>query len=167
MHVLDPKLRTQTVRFVAQSGLAGIFIVLMFLTFDTFAHTAVVASFGATSFIVFTMPRSPITRPRPLIGGYLVGTATGTVAYLLQKAILALAPAMSHHVVTMLVAGLAVAAAIFLMVALDAEHPPAAGIALALVVHACDVRTILAILGGVIVLSLARRFLKPYLINLR
>ena len=62
---------------------------------------------------------------------------------------------------------LAVGLAIFVMVITDTEHPPAAGLALGLVLNeACDARVLAVVLIGILALSLAKEVLKPLLIDL-
>ena len=41
--------------------------------FSTIEHAVVIASIGATAFIVFTMPRNITAKPRRVIGGHLAG----------------------------------------------------------------------------------------------
>jgi len=58
--------------YLYQSFLATIvvFIVLLLLNME---HAVVIASIGATAFIVFTMPRNITAAPRRVIGGHLIG----------------------------------------------------------------------------------------------
>jgi len=60
----------------------------------------------------------------------------------------------------------AVGMAIFIMVATDTEHAPAAGIALGLVLNDWDYKTIIFILVAVVLFSVMRKILKPKLFNL-
>jgi CBS-domain-containing membrane protein len=61
-----------------QSFLATVvvFIVLLLLNME---HAVVIASIGATAFIVFTMPRNITTAPRRVIGGHLIGLFSGSL----------------------------------------------------------------------------------------
>ena len=47
-----------------------VFIILLILSIE---NAVVIASIGASAFIAFTMPRQNFSRPRYLIGGYIVG----------------------------------------------------------------------------------------------
>ena len=47
-----------------------IFIILLLLSLE---HAVVIASIGATAFIIFTMPRSVTAKPRRVIGGHTAG----------------------------------------------------------------------------------------------
>jgi CBS-domain-containing membrane protein len=55
---------------------------------------------------------------------------------------------------------------IFLMVALDLEHPPAAATAFGLVMNGFSMKVVIAVLTSAIVLSIAHSILKKYLRDL-
>ena len=62
---------------------------------------------------------------------------------------------------------LVIALAVFFMVALDLEHPPAAGTALAVVINEVSgVNAFMTIMLSAVILSLARRYLGPWLKDL-
>ena len=52
------------------------------------------------------------------------------------------------------------------MTLVNAEHPPAAGIAVGLVFHDWDFKTIVFVLSAVGILALIKKLLKPVLKNL-
>ena len=131
--------------------------VLAFL--DALAHTAIVASLGASFFIAFTMPKTQASKPRPLIGGYLIGISTGSLCSMLASTFIV----EGSYVIF---GALAVGVAIFLMVVTNTEHAPAAGIALGLVINKWDHWTLLFILGAVVFLTVVKRLLRSVLINL-
>ena len=68
--------------YLYQSFLATVivFIILLLLTVE---HAVVIASIGATAFIVFTMPRNITAKPRRVIGGHLVGLLSGSLCALI------------------------------------------------------------------------------------
>ena len=79
---------------------------------------------------------------------------------------LARLPVFSLHS-CVLCGALAVGLAILAMVITDTKHPPAAGLALGLVLNeACDGRVLAVVLIGIVSLSLAKEVLKPLLIDL-
>ena len=61
---------------------------------------------------------------------------------------------------------MSVGLAIFLMVITDTEHPPAAGLALGLILNEWSFLTIVVVLVGIISLSVIKFILKPVLKNL-
>ncbi len=142
--------------YILQSLLATltVFIILVFLNIE---HAVVIASMGATTFIVFAMPQSITARPRNVIGGHLLGLLFGSLC--------ALIPQLStlHSI---LVYSLAVGLTTFAMVATDTGHPPASGTALGVALTGLSPRVAVAVITSVVILSLAHHFLKPFLKNL-
>lgn len=158
----DIKVRKQLHRYVFQCALAGgaVFVFLSFL--DVIEHTGLVAALGATTFMTFTMPYRVSTRARYIVGGYVVGIIVGVLcSFILQGSL-------TGYGDTGLAAmgALAVAVASLLMVTTNTEHPPAAGIALGLVVQPWTYPTVLFVLASVVFLSLAKHYLKPVMIDL-
>ena len=167
MKIIDTKLKHNIGRYIFQCFLATLAILIVLLFLDVLKHTAIIASLGATAFIVFATPKSYPSLPRPLIGGYIVGIFVGSLCYLLSTSswILALVP--TQKLLHLIFGSLAVGISIFLMVITDTEHPPAAGIALGLVINEWDYRTIIFIISGVLVLFLIKILLRSVLVDLR
>ena len=69
----------------------------------------------------------------------------------------------SPHVVF---GAMSVGLAIFVMVITDTEHPPAAGLALGLILNEWSLLTIVVVFVGIISLSVIKFILKPVLKNL-
>ncbi len=131
-----------------------LFLVLLLLNME---HVVVIASIGSTAFIIFVMPRSVSAAPRRVIGGHLIGLFCGSLFALIPH---------STPLTAILIYSLAVGAALYLMVVLDAEHPPAGGTALGVAITGFSFQVMIAILTSSIALSLAHRFLKRYLKDL-
>ena len=142
--------------YIYQSLLATvvIFIILLLLNLE---HVVVIASIGATAFIVFTMPRNITAAPRRVIGGHIVGFICGSAFAFIPH---------PTALTAITIYSLAVGTTIFLMVALDVEHPPAGGTALGVAITGFSVSVMVAVLTSSIVLSLAHRFFKKYLKDL-
>lgn len=142
--------------YIYQSLLAAavVFVILLLLNLE---HVVVIASIGATAFIVFTMPRNITAAPRRVIGGHLIGFICGSAfAFIPHPTI----------ITATIVYSLAVGTCVFLMVALDAEHPPAGGTALGVAITGFSVSVMVAVLTSSIMLSLAHRFCKKFLKDL-
>lgn len=164
MAVFDDKFRRNKVRYVGQCLLATLSILLVLLVLGVMTNAAVVASLGATGFIAFTMPHRQACRPRYILGGYLVGAAVGSACHALAGVAW---PAILSGVEPQVIFGaLAVGLAIFLMVVTNTEHPPAAGLALGLVLSGCSVTIVAVSLAGVVGMLLVQRALKRFLIDL-
>ena len=70
------------------------------------------------------------------------------------------------HAVTILSGAFATALAMFIMVVTKTEHPPAAALALGLVLNEWNLLTILVILAGIVSLSIFKRLILPVLMDL-
>jgi len=112
-----------------------------------------VSAMGATTFIVFAMPNTVCAKTRNVVGGHLVGLASGAIFYFVTLPYFVGYPS-------------AVGIAIFLMVALDVEHPPAAGTALAVVINEVSCDAFVTIMVSALVLSECRYYMRHYLKDL-
>jgi len=77
MYLFDKKLKKNFYFYIIQSILATFSLVIIFYLLNIFTHTAVIASLGATTFIVFAMPNYTTAQPRKVIGGHLIGIIIG------------------------------------------------------------------------------------------
>jgi len=142
--------------YLLQSILAAatIFCVLVYLQSQ---EIVIVASIGASTFIVFAMPRSIPAKPRNLVGGQLSCILIGVLFHLLLP-IVGVAPS--------LWASIAVGVAIFCMVVLDFEHPPATATTLCIAIDGIDLKVALAFAGSIIFLSLTHKLFGKHLHDL-
>jgi CBS-domain-containing membrane protein len=153
---IDKEFRQHWKNYVMQSLLAtfSVFIVLYFLSMQ---NAVVIASIGATAFIVFAMPDSITAQPRNVIGGQLVGLLSGFLFSLLRQQAL---------IYSLIIYSLAVGMAIFTMVVIDMEHPPAAGTALGVAMTGISLEVFIAVIVSIILLSLIHNYFKPYIRDL-
>jgi len=164
-HVIDPKLRMGIKNYILQSLIATGFCCIMLISLDVLIPGALVASLGASTFIIFVAPDSQAAKSRNLLGGQLIGTGVGLICSLaLQQGLLS--DFMSLRFETAVFGSVAVGLAIFLMVIIDMEHPPAAGTALSLVVAEWSAYSIAFIGGASLFLSFVRWALGKRLKNL-
>ena len=142
--------------YLYQSSLAGavVAIVLFILHIN---QAVVVASIGATAFIVFTMPKLSTAHPRRVVGGHIIGLACGSVMALIPH---------STVPISVIVYSVTVGLSIFLMVASDFEHPPASGTALGVAISGFSLNVALAVIASSILLALAHHLLKRNLKDL-
>jgi len=148
--------RTFWKNYVFQSLFAtlAIFIVLLFLSLQ---HAVIIASIGATTFIVFAMPKNITAQPRNVVGGHLVGLTCGSLCALIPH---------QTFLHSILIYSLAVGLSIFIMVVTDTEHPPASGTALGVAMRGFSPDVIIAVVTSVTVLALIHHLLKRYLRDL-
>lgn len=138
--------------YLLQSFLAAtvMFILVLVLGKD---KLVVISSMAATTFLVFAMPKAVSAKTRNIIGGHLVGLASGAVFYLTTLPFFVEYP-------------LAVGLVFLLMVALDVEHPPAAGTALAVVINEVSLNAFITIMLSAVILSQCRYYLRNHLKDL-
>ncbi len=163
---LDDRLTSGNIRrYAIQCSLATLVVLALLIALDAVTQTVLIAALGATTFIAFAVPRSTVSSPRCLVGGYLVGMLAGSTMSTLNASIGIADPLMAQ--VSLIVFGaLATGIAMFLMVVTKTEHPPASALALGLVMNEWDVLTLLVIVVGVTILSVCKRIVRPHLMDL-
>lgn len=166
MKLFDRNAKKNIGRYIVQSIAAGSMLMVVLFFLNAVDHPAILATLGATFFIVFTMPRSYPASRRPLIGGYIIGISIGLVFHYFSANPIVTSYFVSEQSRDMLFGALAVATAIFCMVCTDTEHPPAAGLALAILISEWDIRTIIFLLGVVVILSIIKQWFEPLMLDL-
>ena len=146
--------------FVLQSVLAtcSVFVILVILGLQ---EAVIIASLGATTFVVFALPEKITAQPRNVIGGHVVGLLCGLVG----SGLFHLMPAQNellHYTGYAIGVGLS----IFFMVISDTEHPPAAGTALAVAMQGYSLRLVFGVLFFTVILSAIRWLLRHHLRDL-
>lgn len=148
-----------------QCALAGFVVLILLLVLDAVTQTVLIAALGASSFIAFAVPRSLNSGPRNMIGGYIVGMLSGCVMWYLDASLPVSSETVAHGVL-ILFGALAISTAMFLMVVTRTEHPPAAALALGLVLNEWSGLTLLVVLAGVIGLSIVKQIVLPILMDI-
>ena len=149
---IHDKFKKLWIYYILQSLLASCALLALILVLDKDKMVAI-SAMGATCFILFAMPKSVSAKTKNVVGGHLVGLACGTIFYFTNLPYYVEYPC-------------AVGIAIFLMVALDVEHPPAAGTALAVVINEVSPNIFFTIVISSVVLSQCRYYLRNYLKDL-
>lgn len=166
MRLFDRKFKQNKARYIFQCLLATVSAMLVLFVLDVASNAVVIASLGASCFIVFTMPHAKASRPRQLLGGYAAGLAIGTLCHFLSEIAWpdSLAALSEHSFVVF--GGLAIGLAMLTMVITNTEHPPAASLALGLVMGEWHPETVMVAVVEVIMLWVLKKLLKPILIDL-
>jgi len=166
MRIIDVKFKKNSVKYIFQCVLATFTILAVLIFLDILNETAIITALGASAFIVFTMPTQYSSDPRRLIGGYVVGLASGFIFYLISTSEMG-SNLIGNHTTSLVVFGsIAVGFAIFIMAVTNTEHAPAAGIALGLVINKWDYLTVIFIIIAIIWMICVKMILKRYLIDL-
>ena len=162
--IADKRIRRNIKSYISQSLLTFICIGLSLLLYSFFGGF-IVASLGASSFIIFITPHTNSSRPRYVIGGYICGSIAGILFSFLHRFL----PALDLNgldYTLILVCAAASALTTLLMVATGLVHPPAAALALGLAADQDCLKTAAAAIIGVLILCTARRLLRKYIKNL-
>ncbi len=151
-------------RYTMQCGLAGLAVLVLLLVLDAVTQTVLIAALGASAFIAFAVPRSPHSGPRHMIGGYVAGIFAGSLMAVLKTLIDV--SAISDHALMVIFGAIAISLAMFTMVVTRTEHPPAAALALGLVLNDWNLLTLIVVLSGVVGLSVIKQLVMPALLDL-
>lgn len=138
--------------YIWQSFLAAVALFIIVLVLDK-DKMVVISAMGATIFIVFAMPNAVSAHSRNVIGGHLVGLILGMIFFFIE---------IPYYYEFPLVVGIA----IFVMVALDVEHPPAVGTALAVLINEVSHDVLFIIIATAVILSVCHYYLRHYLKDL-
>ena len=163
---LESRLRKENVkRYALQCALAAAVVLMLLMVLDAVTQTVLIAALGASVFIAFAVPRSLHSSPRCLIGGYLAGILAGSLMATLNIAF-DFSDVITAHASMVLFGALATGLAMFLMVVTKTEHPPAAALALGLVLNEWTLLTLVVVIVGVIALSICKQLVLPILMDL-
>ena len=153
---IDSKFPKHWRRYFIQSSYAA--ATVFFITITLFNSPVIIASIGATAFIVFAMPNNIAAEPKRIIGGHFLGFFIGSC--------FAVFPFMDVVLFKALWFSLSVGITILFMVVLDLEHPPAAGTALGMTLIAYSLTSVVTIFISVLFLAIVSHLSKPYLKDL-
>jgi CBS domain-containing membrane protein len=163
---LDERLQANSLkRSALQCSMAAVVVLLLLLVLDTVTQTVLIAALGASAFIAFAVPRSMVSSPRCLVGGYLVGIIAGSSMATLNI-LLGLSTFLDGNLGNIIFGALAMGLAMFTMLVTRTEHPPAAALALGLVLNEWTSITLVLVIIAVIALSLCKQLVLPHLLDL-
>jgi len=153
---IDPKFPKYWKQYLIQSSMAAgtVFIITILLA----DNPVIIASIGATAFIIFAMPNNITSEPKRIIGGHLLGFFIGSC--------FAVFPFMHILFFKAMWFSLSVGITILFMVVLDVEHPPAAGTALGMTLMSYSSTSVTTILISVFILAIVSHLFKPFLKDL-
>jgi len=162
----DRRFHRHKFHYIGQCLLASLVLLGVMISLNAVSNAVVVASIGATAFIVFTMPHKTAARMKYVFGGYIIGLAIGTAFYILSAIpVWHYIPGIAGHQGEVFGA-LAVGFTMFAMVMSNMEHAPAASLALGLVLDGSSPKIITVTLIAIGSMLLAKVILKRFLLNL-
>ncbi len=168
---MNKKFRQQ---LLIQTLILMFFMLALLVALNYVTASALVWSMGASALAsscygVFSRPNSITSAPHRIVGGYLIGMASGEITrYLLQLGCLDFLTCQPSASLTVLaIAGAAsVGLSFILMVLTGWEHPPAAGLAIILMLELHAWTPVLVILGAAFILAFLRWILSKKLVDL-
>jgi CBS-domain-containing membrane protein len=163
--LIDPKFLSNSTRYVIQCFIVCCTMLAVLLFLDSVYHTVFIAGLGASSIVVFSAPSMRASRPRCLLGGYIVGITGVVQCHILQRFFSAF-ELFDARSVGIIFGAIAVGLAMFLMATTDTEHPPGAAIALGFVLNEWDFMTIVVVMAGICLISLVKELARNWLIDL-
>ena len=166
MTIIDNKFRGNVGKYFFQCGLATVTILIILALLSVNKNTAIIASLGATAFIAFGMPNSRSSGTRRLLGGYAVGMIVGGLFSFVAVGLYAGRFLWIEDLSYVVFGAFAVGVAILVMTITNTEHPPAAGIALGLVLNDWNYGTIIVIASAILIMAIAKRLLKSRMTDL-
>ena len=152
-------------QYVYQCFLVTLTIAVVVSVLDTFYQTVLIAALGASAFVAFSVPSLRASRPRCLIGGYLVGIVVGTSVSWFTGAMSDIVP-MPDHFELLFMGAVSVGLAMFIMVVTNTEHPPGAALAIGFVYNEWTWMTVAIVLAGIVAISFIKESQRGRLIDL-
>ncbi len=132
--LFDKNLKPRIKNPVFQCTLATLCLIIILLVQNALFSEAIVVSVASTAFSIFVFPDSIASTPRRVIGGQIVAILAGSLIFIILHLPSVESAAADAQLVQSIAAALAVGLGLLLMVATNTEHPPAAGVALGIVI---------------------------------
>jgi len=149
---IDEKFKKLWKYYILQSFLAAVALFIIVLVLDK-DKMVVISAMGATAFIVFAMPNAVSANSNNVIGGHLACLIVGMIFFFID---------IPYFYEFPIVVGIA----IFVMAALDVEHPPAIGTALAVLINEVSTDVVFIIIAAAVILSVCHYYLRNHLKDL-
>ncbi len=163
----DRQFPAHPLRYLFQCGLATAVVVIVLCLTDAVNRSALVGAIGASAFVAFAFPAKNVSKPRYLLGGYAVGLLVGIGIGLLARHVGSPDNPVVAHTLQVIMGAMAVGVAIFVMTITNTEHPPAAGVALGMVMDKTwGLGTVALVACAILALCLLKEFARPVLIDL-
>ncbi|MDP8299638.1 MAG: HPP family protein [Candidatus Tantalella remota] len=164
MRIFDQKFREHKLKYIVQSVAGGLAICVSLLFFDMLRQPVIISSLGASAFIVFCTPHRGTATGRHLIGGYILGIIAGLLVHLMAR--VSFDMYISEMLYNILIGGVSVGLAVFMMAITNTEHAPATGIALAIGLNGATGLQLVHIIAAIVVISAIHRVTKAWMVDL-
>ena len=162
----DRKFEANPGHYIVQSLVATVYIIIVLVALDLITQTAIIATLGASAFIIFVRPHSYISRTRILLGGYIIAMVVGVSMSLLANMEIMETVFVYHEFQFVFFSAAAVGIVIPALALTNTEHPPAASMALGLVLSDWNIVILLFIISCVLFLAVVKKGFSPVMMNL-
>lgn len=171
MALLDRKFSEYKKQYLLQCLLAGVLMVGVLFALGSVLKMDLLGAIGASSLassicLVMMAPKSIMSRNRNVLGGYAIGISVGVLCYFSGELLRLFWPQLSINDSVVVFGAIAVAVTQLLMVLVDVEHSPSAGLAIGLVVEHWEWRSMLVIGLCVLMLAVIHHLLRKRLMSL-
>ena len=151
--------------YVFQSLLATVVVFVIFWALGV-REAVIIASLGATAFVIFALPHSLMAKPRNVIGGHIVGLGCGVIGAFLAGLIPEQFELASNGAGYAAAYAISIGLAMFIMVVIDTEHAPAAGTALGVAINGFSMNIALTVMLFALLMVLICRLLRRHMRDL-
>ena len=151
--------------YVFQSLLATVVVFVIFWALGV-REAVIIASLGATTFVIFALPHSLMAKPRNVIGGHIVGLGCGVIGALIAGLVPEQFELASNGAGHAAAYAISIGLAMFIMVVIDTEHAPAAGTALGVAINGFSMNIALTVILFSVLMILICRLLRRHMRDL-
>ena len=162
----DKKFSNNKLKYINQIVIATVITLLILLSLNVLPNDVVIASIGASLFMIFAVPHKNISRSKYVLGGYAVGCLVGVLCFALEHTDFVANSILLYNYEDELFGALAVGLTMFLMVVFQVEHPPAAAFSLGLVLHPWTWMTVIVTFFALTLALAYRQVCRHWMIDL-
>ena len=164
-HLIDPIFFKKKFRYIFQSFLASIALMVVLLIGDNIAQGAIIAGIAGTAALISFAPHSYASSTRRVLGGHLLSVIVGGSSIFLIS-LFSIDYTSASNLIIYINSSICIGILIILMGILNCEHAPAAGCLLGLTYSGIDLNSVAFIIFSAAILSLIRIILLKWIKNL-
>lgn len=164
-HLIDPVFFKKKFRYIFQSFLASIALMVVLIVGDNIAQGAIIAGIAGTAALISFAPHSYASSTRRVVGGHLLSVIVGGSSIFLIS-LFSIDYTSASNLIIYINSSICIGILIILMGVLNCEHAPAAGCLLGLTYSGIDLNSVAFIIFSAVILSLIRIILLKWIKNL-
>ena len=164
-HLIDPIFFKKKFRYIFQSFLASIALMVVLIVGDNIAQGAIIAGIAGTAALISFAPHSYASSTRRVVGGHLLSVTVGGSSIFLIS-LFSIDYTSASNLIIYINSSICIGILIILMGILNCEHAPAAGCLLGLTYSGIDLNSVAFIIFSAAILSLIRIILLKWIKNL-